>query len=319
MTKSLRKWREDFIKSNDDYMISFKNLTNHSSRLLFSLSLVWTAVLLMLGTWWIYLIFNFENIIARTDRLRLTKMIIWEGGSFIILLLLLSISLLILYLKDQRKTKSLQEFFASLTHELKTPLASIRLQGEVINEILTLHNDATLNKLTARLIEDTGKLESQMDKILQLSRIERGGVLNLTSVKLIPFLKNLTKRWSALEVEIETLDPEMVIVADEFALEIVIKNLLENTCLHTDSKKVVIKITNDSSSVFFTYQDFGQFKGNKDKLGTLFYKHNSKKGSGIGLYLSSQLLVRMHGKLEILGEDHLIFSLLFKKSEELHA
>jgi signal transduction histidine kinase len=273
----------------------------------------------MLGTWWIYLIFNFENIILHTDRLRLTKMIIWEGGSFITLLLLLSISLLILYLKDQRKTKSLQDFFASLTHELKTPLASIRLQGEVINEILALKDDATLNKLSARLIEDTGKLENQMDKILQLSRIERGGVLNLTSVKLIPFIKNLVKKWSSLEVEVHAFNNETVIIADEFALEIVIKNLLENTCIHTHSKKVIIKISDNSSHVFLTYQDFGEFYGNKNKLGTLFYKHNSKKGSGIGLYLSNQLLEKMQGKLEILGENHLIFSLTFNKSEELHA
>lgn len=299
--------------------MSFKNPFNHSSRLLFSLSLVWATILLMLGTWWIYLIFNFENIILRTDRLRLTKMIIWEGGSFITLLLLVSISLLILYLKDQRKTKSLQEFFASLTHELKTPLASIRLQGEVINEILALQDDATLNKLSARLIEDTGKLENQMDKILQLSRIERGGGLNLTSIKLIPFINILVKKWSSLDVEVQALNYETTIIADEFALEIVIKNLLENTCIHTLSKKVVIKISNDPTHVFLTYQDFGEFNGNKNKLGTLFYKHNSKKGSGIGLYLSNQLLDKMQGKLEILGEKKLIFSLTFNRSEEFHA
>ena len=166
-----------------------KNPFDHSSRLLFLLSLVWAGVLLLLGGWWIYLIFNFENILVQIDRVRITKMIVWEGGSFIVLLLSLSISLLILYVKDQRKTKSLQAFFASLTHELKTPLASIRLQGEVINEILASKNDNSLNKLSARLLEDTGKLESQMDKILQLSRIERGGELSLTSLKIIPSVR----------------------------------------------------------------------------------------------------------------------------------
>lgn len=297
-----------------------KNPFDHSSKLLFSLSLVWAAVLLLIGTWWIYLLFNFEDILARTDRIRITKMIVWEGGSFLILLLLLSISLLLLYLKDQRKTKSLQAFFASLTHELKTPLASIRLQGEVINEILISKNDSTLNKLSSRLIEDTGKLETQMDKILQLSRIERGGELNLTSLKIIPFINNLKKKWaSGLVIEIESDDLEVSVVADEFALELIIKNLFENTRIHTKSLNVKITIKKNDQEVLLTYQDQGEFKGDRNKLGTLFYKHNSSKGSGIGLYLTNKLLTLMRGELRIRGDNNLIFLLTFKKSEDLSA
>lgn len=300
--------------------MNFKNPFEHSSRLLFSLSLVWAAVLLLIGVWWIYLIFNFENLIAHTDRVRVTKMIVWEGGSFIILLLLLSLSLLILYLKDQRKTKSLQAFFASLTHELKTPLASIRLQGEVINEILLAKNDNSLNKLSSRLLEDTGKLETQMDKILQLSRLERGGDLNLTSLKIIPFIKSLAKKWaSGLEIEINSSDMEISIVADEFALELMIKNLLENTRIHTKSTKVKIDIKKGPGTAIMTYQDEGEFSGDRTKLGTLFYKHNSSKGSGIGLYLTNKLITKMDGKFEILGDKNLIFCLTFKRSEDFHA
>jgi signal transduction histidine kinase len=291
-----------------------------SSKLLFSLSLLWAGVLLLIGVWWIYLIFNFENILSHTDRKSITKMIIWEGGSFLVLLLLLSFSLLVLYLKDQKKTKSLQAFFASLTHELKTPLASIRLQGEVINEILTAKNDTALNKLSSRLIEDTGKLETQMDKILQLSRIERGGGLNLTSLKIIPFIKNLSKKWaSGLSIDIESDDMEASIVADEFALELIIKNLFENTRIHTKSQNVKIKIHQTASNVILTYQDQGEFSGDRKKLGTLFYKHNSSKGSGIGLYLTNKLLQKMHGELRIGGDQNLIFTLSFKRSEDLNA
>ncbi|MBC7540750.1 MAG: HAMP domain-containing histidine kinase [Bacteriovorax sp.] len=300
--------------------MKIKNPFDHSSKVLFSLSLVWAGVLLMIGVWWIYLIFNFENILAHTDRIRITKMIVWEGGSFLTLLLLLSISLLLLYLKDQKKTKSLQDFFASLTHELKTPLASIRLQGEVINEILASKNDTSLNKLSSRLIEDTGKLETQMDKILQLSRIERGGELNLTSLKIIPYIKNLSRKWaSSLSIDIESSDMEASIVADEFALELIIKNLFENTRIHTKSKNVKIKIHQTNKNVVLTYQDQGEFTGDKNKLGTLFYKHNSSKGSGIGLYLTNKLLEKMRGELRIGGDKNLIFSLTFQKSEDLNA
>ena len=247
-------------------------------------------------------------------------MLAWEGGSFLVLLMLLSISLLILYLKDQNKTKSLQAFFASLTHELKTPLASIRLQGEVINEILDEKKDPALDRLIGRLIDDTAKLEAQMDKILQLARIERGGELSLTSVALVPFIKNLAKTWVPNhEVEIQGIHSSAFIDVDEFALSLIVKNLLENTRIHTTSKKIVIKISEDQQRIKFSYFDHGEFKGDVEKLGTLFYKFNSTKGSGIGLYLTQKLLEKMEGKLVINRiENGLKFDLSFKKSEDIH-
>ena len=298
-----------------------KNPFNNSSKLLFTLSLLWAGVLLMIGAWWVYIMINFESFLGHADRPRITKMLAWEGGSFLVLLMLLSISLLILYLKDQGKTKSLQAFFASLTHELKTPLASIRLQGEVINEILESKNDPTLDKLIGRLIDDTAKLETQMDKILQLSRIERGGELNLTSLALVPFIKKLAKTWVPdHEVELVASDSLASIEVDEFALQLIMKNLLENTRIHTSSKKIHIKITQDKKHINLSYFDHGEFKGDLEKLGTIFYKHNSTKGSGIGLYLSQKLLEKMDGDLMITRHNGgLKFDLSFKRSEEINA
>ena len=275
----------------------------------------------MIGAWWVYIIINFESFLDHSDRSRIIKMLAWEGGSFLILLVMLSVSMLILYLKDQRKTKSLQAFFASLTHELKTPLASIRLQGEVINEILDSRNDPTMDKLIGRLISDTAKLEVQMDKILQLSRIERGGELTLTSLALVPFMKKITKAWlPEHEVIIITAENDITVEVDEFALELIIKNLLENTRIHTSSKQIHIKIEQDKKSVMMIYHDQGKFRGELGKLGTLFYKHNSSKGSGIGLYLSQRLLEKMDGNFLINSfNEGLKFELHFKRSEEANA
>jgi len=303
-----------------------KNPIHQSSKMLLTLSLLWAGFLLLIGAWWVYFMVNIEEFLLNTQRQKITTMLAWEGGSFIILLLLLSISILTLYLKDKKKTHSLQAFFASLTHELKTPLASIRLQGEVIHEILESKNDPSLNKLIGRLIEDTSKLEIQMDKILQLSRIERGGELNLTSIPLIPLINNLSKTWlNDIDVELSIVNgnvnkDKVNIEADEFALELIIKNLMENTKLHTKSKNVKITLKENQEHVYLTYNDQGEFEGKLEKLGSLFYKHNSSRGSGIGLYLSQKLITKMNGHLSIqqLGKG-LTFELIFKKSEDSHA
>lgn len=284
------------------------------------LSLLWLTVLLCIGGWWIYLMLNFDTILSNLDKISFSKMLFWEGSTFIILLLLLSGSLLILYLKDQKRTKALQDFFASLTHELKTPLASIKLQGDVISELIESKNDPQLLKLVNRLTSDTIKLETQMDKILQLSRIERGGQLNLSNVKLVPFIKTVAKPWQTdFEINIKCQNENIEIQADEFALELIFKNLFENTKKHSKSKVISLNIDdlNDWCSIHYT--DAGNFNGEFKKLATLFYKHNSTKGSGIGLYLIKKLTEKMNGKFKISNQQHLIFELMFLKAEDKHA
>ncbi len=227
---------------------------------------------------------------------RIVRIIMWEGSAFLLVLLALFISFIVLYLREQQKTKSLQAFFAGLTHELKTPLASIRLQGEVLGELVSDQGNEKLQTITKRMAQDVAKLETQMDKILQLSRIERGGPLNPVNVNFHSFFNTVAcKTQSELNFKWRDENDTIEVMADEFALELIIKNLIENTKGHTDSTSVELSLTPHPKGVDFTYSDGGQFAGEKSKLGELFYKHNSSRGSGIGLYLISKLMERMGG------------------------
>ncbi len=249
------------------------------------------------------------------------RMVKWEGGTFLLSLLLLSTSLMYLWFHDQRKTKSIQAFFASLTHELKTPLASIRLQSEVIDELVSKVENTRLHDLTGRLIEDTQKLEDQMDKILQLSRLERGGNLNPSAIELTSFVKTTLDRWGQrLEIDYEYDKSLPGVMVDQFALMLVIRNLLENTRSHATSKKASIRIKVENGTAVLTYQDDGFFDGDMNRLGTLFYKHNSTKGSGIGLYLAKRLMQKMNGDLKILQNNgNLSFVITFQSASEVEA
>ena len=281
--------------------------------LLLILSFLWLATLLVLGGWWIYLMIKLGSVMEATVSPGFMRMVKWEGGTFIFLLLLLSVSLFIMWLQDQRKTKSIQAFFASLTHELKTPLASIRLQSEVINELVSKLGSTRVNELTGRLIEDTQKLEDQMDKILQLSRLERGGNLNPVAVNLVPFVSTIVDRWgNRLEVAIKADKDLPAVLADQFALTLVLRNLLENTRSHATNMQAQIEVQKHADKIELTYKDDGVFDGELGRLATLFYKHNSTKGSGIGLYLIKRLMQKMDGDLIITkDQNQLIFTLSF--------
>ena len=303
------------------------------SRLFLGLTFLYTLLICILGMWWLYLIIQYGEKLAAvaqvSDTAHIVTMVKWEGLTFFAMLILLTASLLFLYFKDIKKTKSLQAFFASMTHELKTPLASVKLQGEVISDTLERVDfqklgvdqeyqekiQERMNNLGTRLNDDANKLETTMDKILQLSRLEGGGELHLTTVDLKDAFKSEFRRHGKDFQLAAHWNHQQNILADEFALSLIFKNLLENSRIHSGCKKIEIKTTDSSDGVRMTYRDGGKFDGDRTKLGSLFYKHNSKKGSGIGLYLTKTLMHKMKGSWKITGADSLEFVFTFKKGE----
>ncbi len=270
-----------------------------------------------MGSWWLYLIFELSSrlqLVQGQSETNIIKIIKWEGAAFLILILIIFISHTLLFLKDQKKTKSLHTFFAGLTHELKTPLASMKLQSEVISLEAERLESERLSKLCSRLNEDAVRLETQLDKILQLSRVERDGELNIVTTNIIQILKNVHKNYQAIDLEIKSIDEDIEVHADEFALELIFKNLFENTINHAKSKKAQIKITPSNKDIILSYSDGGNFRGEANKLATLFYKHDSTNGSGIGLYLCKKLLSKMNGELKIETSQSLKFHLRLKRS-----
>lgn len=297
---------------------------NRTLRWFYILTALWVVSLLSLGSWWLYLVFQLHSVVKKLNlpdlasESRFLNMMRWEGTFFFIFLILLGGSLFILYFRDMKKTKAIGAFFASLSHELKTPLASMRLQAEVIRDLISdeTHDHDQLSGLTTRLIEDTYKFESELEKSLQLARIEQNGNLSLSPVHIERLIKRQQQKLpDSLKIHINAEVSEAL--ADEMALSVILRNLFENTLRHNPgSEKIEITIRPEGHWVEVIYDDFGKvFEGEAGKLGNLFYKFNSLKGSGIGLYLIKQLTRKMRGEFYIINKDRLKFRLLLPQSE----
>ena len=103
---------------------------------------------------------------------------------------------------------------------------------------------------------------------------------------------------------------------------VLLKEIIDNSIdefVMGHGKTIDITIKENDKYVEVIYQDHGEFNGDLKKLGSLFYKHNSSKGSGIGLYLSKKLMDLMNGEMQITNHQGLNFHLKFEKSEESHA
>lgn len=304
-------------------------LKQNSNKSFYIVILASAAFLLLLGTWWLYLVFKLALKLEELNHPQvqgdLLSMIKWEGASFIILLFILTLTLIYVYLQDYKKNKAIQSFFASLTHELKSPLASMKLQAQVVQEMITKldisdENKNKLSKYSSRLFQDSVRLEDKLDNSLQLSRVERGASLNLRPLNLVDFINEETKRFVSmpqLEINLNSKSDKITVLADDFGLQTVIRNLIENTLRHNKKEKKIINITinqHGNDSVEVKFDDKGSlFEGEMNKLTQLFYKHNSPSGSGVGLYLTKRLMTNMQGQLIIENDPHLIFKLILKK------
>lgn len=289
---------------------------------LFVLATIVMAIITLMAIWWIYLLLGMSSRLVLLEGssggINFVRLILWEGSTFILLLSFVFVFFIVLFYKDMKKNRSIHSFFASLTHELKTPLASIRLQSEVINEEAHEIKNERLEKLSKRLISDTIRLEAQMDNILQLSRIERGGNLNISSYNVYELIQSVASLYKDNFTIIINGNKEAELRCDRFAFEIILKNLFENTKNHTSTKKIEIDYKSHDQFTLINYQDEGEFLGDVKKLGKLFYKFNSQKGSGIGLYLSNKLIESMNGSLEIHHNRGLKFELKFLTAKDTH-
>lgn len=283
----------------------------------------------ILGAWWLYLVFKLSSALQGIDSTvlptNLALMVQWEGLSFFGLTLALGVALGWVFWQDHKKTRSLQTFYSTLTHELKTPLASMRLQAQVLSETINGLNidpkeKEKVERYGKRLQEDVVRLEGELDKHLQLSRTLRGGNLAHSPVSLVPLIVSESKRYSELSLKLENNITTPVVLGDQTALKIIFKNLFENTTRHHkgQERKVSILIQGENGNIRLKYDDHGEkFHGNFEQLGKLFYKHDSPKGSGIGLYLVKKLVERQGGQFVIKNDPRLIFELKLKRGEEL--
>jgi signal transduction histidine kinase len=151
----------------------------------------------------------------------------------------------------------------------------------------------------------------QFDKAMQLSRIERGGILSLSKIELKNFIQRETSKYKAMQFQLN-ISEDIHIMADEFALQTILRNLIDNTKKHRSNVDKIIHISCEQQDhlIQITYNDHGEaFTGDLKQLGQLFYKFNSSNGTGIGLYIIKKLTTSMGGQLLIEQSPHLVFKI----------
>ncbi len=257
------------------------------------LSVFWLVFTVTFAGWWFYLeIGNVDRLIEidsanQSAYQRQRRMIIWEGASWELLLIAGGSTLIYFVNRERRRMQEVKEFFASFSHDVKTSLASLRLQAESLEEDLK----GAESPLLSRLVADTVRLQLQLENSLYFAAQDNLSFY-LQDIDLKKLLESLRHQWPAIRLDVD--GDSMKVHADERALRSVISNLIQNSLVHGKARCLRFEI----KGYEVRFRDDGAgFQGEWENLGEIFHRPTSTSGSGLGLYIAKTLLAKMDGEL----------------------
>jgi hypothetical protein len=275
------------------------------NRLQYFGAVIWLMLTVTLAGWWMWFGIGQAHQLgtlsgpeaAHLEQVQ--RMIVWEGITFIGLLVAGGAALVVSIRREQARQHAVEGFFMAFTHDLKTALASLQLQAESLSEDLP---EAAGNPNMARLLKDTLRLGVQLENSLYFARPD--GDLLAQPVSIARFVEQMASDWPELQVRV---DGDETVLADARALESVWRNLLQNAVIHGGAKTITIRIQRDPHQDRATITVVDDGRGAPSHvvrtLGRPFKRPAETSGTGVGLFVSKQLARRMNGELRFLGSS----------------
>jgi signal transduction histidine kinase len=267
-------------------------------------------------TWWGYLL-----IAANAKRI---PMILGEGSVFLIILLVGIYFFQRTIKKESEFHQQQQNFLLSVTHELKSPLAAIKLVLQTL-----VKRDLTKEKrdqLIGNSIEDVGRLDDLVENMLLATRIENNSYSY--PKELFDFSELVKSIYDRAIITSENtrnfqqqIEENISIMGDRFALGSLINNILENAVKYSPAGAAIqVQLYQQSNKIFFIVADQGVGipSSERQKIFQKFYRSGNEltrknKGTGLGLFIVEQ--VAKNHQAKVLVNNNLpkgtIFEIIF--------
>jgi two-component system, OmpR family, sensor histidine kinase CiaH len=313
---------------------SLAKVKSRNGKALFQFYLLVVYILLQF-LWWAYLIAQLnrevhdlkvelvraENGSISQDRLdELNKnlynrwlMIGGEGTVFSFILILGISQTRRSFKREAQLAEQQKNFLMSVTHELKTPVASLRLQIEtmMLRKLEKEHQD----KILHLALDETERLNALIEKVLLANQLDaKGFPISADQVDLLQlnnWLQQLSHSpWLKEHRFSFQIPQEGIIFTDYLSLQSVIINLLENSCKYSPpGSRVDLQVSLREEGYTLVVSDNGpgiapEFQ---TKIFDKFFRIGSEetrsaKGTGLGLYIVKNLVRYMGGNLQLLSE-----------------
>ena len=238
-------------------------------------------------------------------------LILFEG-CFLMLLILAGVYVIFVYWNKQNRLNQMQSnFVASVSHELKSPLASIQLYLETL-KYQEVSKEESLD-FVETMLSDTSRLSGLIENILQSSKADPKSMeLQFQKVDLGKFLSEVAqdhkRQFEEKKCKVDLqLEASPLLTIDRKALQMVFNNLIGNALRYSpvgSALKIHLHRKGRFWDIDFADQGIGFDKKDMKKVFKKFYRVQNKdtqniEGAGLGLFISHEIVRNHKGKLRV--------------------
>jgi len=230
------------------------------------------------------------------------------------LLILSGVYVIFVYWNKQNRLNQMQSnFVASVSHELKSPLASIQLYLETLKYQDVSKEDS--KDFIETMLSDTTRLSGLIENILQSSKADPKSMeLQTQKIDLGQFLSEVVsdhkRQFEEKKCEVKLqLEASPILVLDKKALQMVFNNLIGNALRYSpvgSSLKIHLHRTGRFWDIDFVDNGIGFEKKDMKKVFKKFYRVQNKdtqniEGAGLGLFISHEIVKNHKGRLKVVS------------------
>jgi len=262
--------------------------------------------------WWWYLIFNLNQKLYSTQEFQNKKfwMIFGEGLVFFVLLLIGIIAVRRAFKKQEHLNKKEENFLLSVSHELKTPIASVQLFLQTLQKHKQLTNDEK-NKIYNNALHEVKRLDSIVTNILLARQIEGGeSILQKEPTLVHEFIQNkidIFKTTIAKNHNLTCQLDEVNAKIDKMSFDSVLTNIVENSIKYSEQgKNITVELIAKSNNFILRITDHGKGIKNENKAHVFnkFYREENDltrktKGTGLGMFIVKHIVNKHKGTIQL--------------------
>ena len=214
-------------------------------------------------------------------------------------------------IKLEEAIRAKEDFLSMASHEMKTPVTSIKGYAQILESRFKEEGDAASVYLASKLIEQVNNLNSLVQDLFDDTKVKEGKLdlrphyFDFTALvaEVIEEMQHTTKQH---KIKLHLADIPNV-YGDKHRLRQVLVNLLTNAIKYSPgSKRINVVTTRSGNSITISVQDFGVGipKDVQSKIFTRFYRVQNKNlntypGLGLGLYIVADIIERHGGSMEV--------------------
>ena len=221
-------------------------------------------------------------------------------------------------LRQKQLSELQRDFINNMTHEFKTPIATINVSTDVFLQSEQVKSDPRLYRYSGIIKEQVLRLNTQVEKVLQLAGVERDKIeLNLEELNLAELIRGVSpsiemkvREKEGGQLHLDLAAGNTLIVADRMHLTNILHNLVDNGVKYSkDAPDITISLKNEEDGLLLSVQDkgIGIPKEHLKRVFDKFYRiptgnvHNVK-GFGLGLFYVKTMCKEHKWKLGVQSE-----------------